>query len=81
MKTEKNFSNGTPINELNAVAVAEGWEESPLNDALTAWAYLIRTGLCWQLQGYFGRHAAYFIENGIITPEGDIDWNVVDELI
>ena len=84
MKVEKKFSDGRVIDNMNAVAVAEGRDssdETPLNDSLAAWAYLIRTGLCWQLQGLFGRTASSLIENGIITPDGCIEWNLVDEML
>ena len=83
MKTEQTFSNGDPVNNYNATAIAEGFTQSEptTEDYLAAWAYLIRTGLCWSLQGYFGRTATNLIESGAITPEGHIDWVTVDELI
>jgi len=30
-----------------------------------AWQYLINTGLCWKLQGWFGREATRMIEEGV----------------
>lgn len=35
-------------------------------------AELIRTGLCWQLQGHYGRVASAYIEAGIILPDGSL---------
>ena len=32
---------------------------------IEAWQHLIDTGLCWQLQGWFGRTARDLIDNGI----------------
>lgn len=39
---------------------------------LILFASLIRTGLAWQLQGRYGRTAMAFIDEGIITPEGEV---------
>jgi len=37
---------------------------------IEAWQHLIDTGVCWQLQGSFGRQAAALIDAGICTaPE------------
>jgi hypothetical protein len=35
---------------------------------LSAWQYLVDTGLAWSLQGWFGRTARNLIEAGLITP-------------
>lgn len=35
---------------------------------LDAWQLLIDSGLCWQLQGSFGRQAMALIEAGICSP-------------
>ena len=61
-----------------ACAIAEGFcegENASGDDRIKAWAFLIRTGQCWSLQGWFGRTARDLIESGIISPEGEIDWN------
>ena len=82
MNVSQKFSDGRAINEYNSVAIAEGFEPSrEITDQLAAWAYLIRTGMCWSLQGSFGRGANHLIQNGVISPEGEIDWNLVDEMI
>jgi hypothetical protein len=39
---------------------------------LELFAELIATGTCWSLQGSYGRYAKRLIENGLITPDGEI---------
>jgi len=56
-----------------AIAYAEGFGEGEgvsQDKQLQAWAYLIRIGLCWKLQGFFGRTAQSLIESGIISRKG-----------
>ena len=57
-----------------ACAVIEDFAdfEPTAADHLDAWAYLIRTGQCWSLQGFYGRGAANLIEQGYITKDGEI---------
>lgn len=48
------------------------WEMGTMNDldeVTEFWQYLIDTGLCWQLQGAYGRTAESLIRNGVITPK------------
>jgi len=54
-----------------ACAIAEGFcegEDASEEQQTEAWQYLIDTGLCWTLQGWYGRNAAALIEAGICTP-------------
>ena len=58
-----------------AAAYAEGFcegEGASEEDQLEAWAYLIRTGQCWSLQGWFGRAAKSLIDQGIISKAGKV---------
>jgi hypothetical protein len=52
-----------------AVFIAEGVTE-PKDEAhyLSAWQLLVDTGLCWQLQGWYGRTANMLIARGHINP-------------
>jgi len=58
-----------------AVAYAEGFGEgigATEKEQTQAWAYLIKTGDCWHLQGWFGRMAQLLIENEVISKTGKI---------
>lgn len=49
---------------------ASGYETQDYAKYLSAWQYLIDTGLVWGLQGFFGRTARDLIEQGLCTmPE------------
>jgi len=55
-----------------ATARAEGFcegENASKTEQLSAWQYLVDTGLAWQLQGWFGRTATELISNGLIKPQ------------
>jgi hypothetical protein len=57
------------MNNFRAVSILEGMEEGDLLEAL---AFLIRSGLVWQLQGSYGRAAKAAIEDGAISAKGEI---------
>lgn len=50
------------------------YESGNLDDegTLALFAHLIRSGMAWRLQGFYGRAAKQLIEQGIISPEGVI---------
>lgn len=60
---------------FTATMIAEGAEEATPQNQLRAWGTLIKTGVCWSLQGFFGRAADDLISNGIIDSDGEIDWD------
>jgi len=62
---------GMTMNNFQAVLIAEGVEPADEVLALEAWQHLIDTGLCWQLQGSFGRMAAQLIDAGLCQPAGE----------
>ena len=79
---ETKFENGNEIEPYNACAYAEGFCEgdgASVADQIRAWAYLIKTGLCNTLQGWYGRTAASLMESGVISQDGIIDWDAVQE--
>ena len=60
------------MNTSDAIGIAEGYIECNSEEKLNAaWQHLIDTGVCWQLQGWFGRNAIRLIESGICKPPSD----------
>jgi len=58
-----------------ATAYAEGFcegEGASEEEQIEAWQYLLDTGMCWSLQGCFGRTATSLIEQGIITQNTEV---------
>lgn len=57
------------MDNFTAVAIAEGfWAAESEEQIIEAWQHLIDTGLCWKLQGWFGRNASRLIEAGVCQP-------------
>jgi hypothetical protein len=54
------------MDDFTATMIAEGVDEAESEEQyLEAWQHLIDTGLCWKLQGFFGRTAMGLIESGL----------------
>ena len=63
---------------FNTIMVCEGVEDPPGETEeeqqaayYAAWQELVDSGVCWQLQGWFGRTAMGLIEAGLCTPPED----------
>lgn len=59
------------MDNYTAVAIAEGFcegENATGEQQIEAWQHLIDTGLCWTLQGWFGRTAKALIDAGVYQP-------------
>ena len=56
------------MNTFDAIMIAEGVEPATMDEQQAAWQHLIDTGVCWNLQGFFGRTARYLIDEGICSP-------------
>lgn len=41
-------------------------------DTIILFAHLVKSGLAWRLQGFYGRTAAALIDNGILDRAGSI---------
>jgi hypothetical protein len=54
-------------------------EEHSLEWIVQFFADLVATGLAWQLQGRYGREAKAMIDEGIITVQGDVNWDYYEE--
>ncbi len=77
MKTEAK----TEMTPYLAVGIAEGFEESDsLETTLEAWAYIARNGMHHTLQGSLGRQLQSLVDQGVMDWQGNIDWDMVDEL-
>ena len=53
---------------FHAIEICEGFGEgegASQDEAHAAWQYLIDTGRCWHLQGWYGRTANDLIEQGL----------------
>lgn len=80
-KLDNILSDGTQLNQYLACAYAEGFcegEDASAEDKIKAWAYLIKTGLCWSLQGFYGRTANVLIERDLVTRKGEIVWKNIN---
>lgn len=78
---ETTFEDGIEITNYLATAYAEGFCEgdgASAVDQLRAWAWLIKTGNAFLLQGFFGRNAASLIERDIINRDGIINWTKIE---
>lgn len=47
-------------------------EDMNLSETLTLFSHLIKSGLAWQLQGFYGRTAMSFINEGLLNRQGDL---------
>ena len=59
---------------MEAIGIAEGFIENDSEEKyIEAWQFLLDTGLCWSLQGWFGRTAVAMIEAGqlIVKEPGE----------
>lgn len=57
------------MDNYTATGLAEGFIQAESEEqVIEAWQHLIDTGLCWRLQGFFGRTAMRLIEDGICSP-------------
>jgi hypothetical protein len=75
MSSEKYLSleEDSELNIYSAVSIAEGFDPVYTEEEyFAAWQFLIDTGACWRLQGWFGRTANHFIEQGLCQPPSNI---------
>ena len=56
------------MDDFTATMIAEGVEDADTETKIAAWQHLVDTGLCWKLQGWFGRTALSLLEDGVLEP-------------
>ncbi len=61
----------TSDERVDLIMEYEGGDITPEN-FFKLFSDLIKTGLCWSLQGFYGRTARELIDNGYISKEGEI---------
>jgi len=57
------------MTDYEAILIAEGDQTVSDKEYIQAWQQLINSGICWSLQGWFGREATRMITEGICTNE------------
>ncbi len=59
---------------MDQLSLIIAYEQGELSEeqTLDLFSELIKSGLCWRLQGYYGRTAKSLIENDIIDHQGKI---------
>ena len=63
------------MDNYTATGIAEGFIECEDEDTyIEAWQHLIDTGLCWSLQGFFGRTAMRLIEQGVCSSKVQVPY-------
>ena len=59
------------MDNYTACSIAEGFcegENASNDEQGTAWQWLLDTGLCWKLQGFYGRTVTDLLEAGLLLP-------------
>ena len=63
------------MDNYTATGIAEGFIKcKDKNTYIKAWQHLIDTGLCWSLQGFFGRTAMRLIEQGVCSSKVQVPY-------
>jgi len=70
------------IAKVDVVGLIIEYESGELDSegTLKLFAELIRSKTAWELQGSYGRTAGALIDRGVISQQGIINWDLVEEL-
>ena len=56
------------MDNYTIIGIAEGFVKAESEEQIIeAWQHLVDTGMCWTLQGWFGKVAQGMIDDGILT--------------
>lgn len=71
------------MNTPDQVSLIMAYEQGELDAEGTVelFSQLIKSGLCWQLQGHYGRAAHQLIESGVLSLHGEIDHELLANLL
>ena len=58
----------TQYSACSCVERFDPFDEWTEEETISAWQFLINTGLAWKLQGFYGRTAQQLINEGICHP-------------
>jgi hypothetical protein len=72
-----NLKETAPQELVTSIILYENGEFQEVDDVLTLFSALIKTGLAWRLQGHYGRTARHLIDIKAIAEDGTI---IYDEL-
>ena len=78
----KEFADGSKIDSYSACGCFEGFKpREDVLDNIRAASFIAGTGLWRSLQGHYGRTINRMVEEGIMTWEGIVNWDRVDEIL
>ena len=63
---------------IDNIIAYENGDLSPVG-VLRLFAHLVQSGQAWTLQGHYGRQAQAFIDFGLISPDGELNQDAIDE--
>lgn len=68
------------MDSFTACSIVEGFcgHQPTQHDLVSAWSYLISSGDCWRLQGFYGRSAIALLENGYFDKTGEPSLDCLD---
>ena len=69
------------VTDKNRIDYIMDYEGGTIDDkgVLELFSHLIKNGMCWTLQGHYGRTASALIENDYIDKDGVINWDYINE--
>jgi len=59
------------LDNLSALDIIDGVVDADHDLTIKAWQHLIDTGLCWKIQGRYGRTAMRLIEDGMCNSQNN----------